>query len=260
MKLGKHFLTDISVANKIVESLELNRNDIVLEIGGGKGILTERIVDKVKKLYVVELDSYLYNLLITKLRQYQNIEVINADFLKLNLQDFCLNNIKLKIVGNIPYSITSKILEKIYSSDSWEICILMLQKEVGQKLTANAGEPNFSKLTLITNFYTNINLLFEVPKDNFYPKPSVDSVVVEFIPNKEFINFTNKDKLLKLIEIAFKHKRKTLLNSLNLELKIGKEVLKKIFENLNIKLDIRPHQIGLNEYIKILENTVNFIK
>ncbi len=261
MKLGQHFLINTHIADKIVENLNFTYSDIVLEIGGGKGILTERIVNKVKKLYVVELDSKLYNLLITRLGHYKNIEIINADFLKFNLKDFCLyNNTKLKIVGNIPYSITSKVLEKIYTSDSWEMCILMLQKEVAQKLTANVGESYFSKLTLMTNFYTNIKLLFEVPKENFFPKPSVDSAVVKFVPTEAMFYFENKDKLLKLIDISFKHKRKTLINSLNLELKIDKRTLQKIFENLGIKFNIRPHQIGLNDYIKILEKTIDFIK
>ncbi len=261
MKLGKHFLTDTSFADKIIDSLQLKENDTVLEIGGGKGILTERIVDKVKKLYVVELDKNLYNLLLTKLARYKNIEIINADFLKLNLVEDLNLNENIKIVGNIPYSITSKILEKIYnSSNIWTLCVLTLQKEVAQKLTAQVSSSYFSKLTLITNFYTNVEYLFDIKKEYFYPVPKVDSAVVRFTPNSEFSNFLNKDKFLKFIDISFKHKRKFLLNSLNLELKVDKNLIKKIFENLDIKTDLRPHQVSLNTYIKLFENLSTFIK
>ncbi|MCS7227566.1 MAG: 16S rRNA (adenine(1518)-N(6)/adenine(1519)-N(6))-dimethyltransferase RsmA [Endomicrobia bacterium] len=260
MKLGQHFLTDISVANKIVSELNLSSKDTVLEIGAGKGILSKLIVDKVKKLYLVELDKRLCNLLINKLDKYKNVEIINQDFLQLDLNKFADYN--LKIVGNIPYSITSSILNKIFltANTVWCVCVLMLQKEVAAKLTAKQSSCFFSKLTLITNFYTKVKPLFDVPKECFSPQPKVTSTVVKFLPNTEFTDFKEKDKLLKLIDMMFTHKRKTIVNSMSMQLKIDKNLLQKIVVNSGLNIQARPHQLQLYDYIKLVEKLGDFIK
>lgn len=261
MRLGQHFLIDDTVAEKIVSALELNYNDTVLEIGAGKGMLSKKIVGKVKKLYLVELDNKLCNLLLNKLYGCQNFEIINEDFLKLDLTKFVSQENKLKIVGNIPYSITSAILHKIYAvADSvWKVCVLMLQKEVAEKLVAQPNTSSFSKLTLITNFYTKTEFLFEVSKESFTPKPKVTSAVVRFFPNYEFVNYKLKDTLLKLIDFSFQHKRKTVLNSISMCLKIDKSLIKKLVENSGINLDCRAHQLGLDDYIKLTEKLSKII-
>ncbi len=258
MDLGQHFLLDRSIVNKIVSSLKLNSNDVVLEIGGGKGIITEDIVEKVKKLYVIEIDERLVNLLKNKFVKYNNVEIIKGNFLDFDFKKFF--DKKIKIVGNIPYSITSDILEKIFFTiDKWSLCVLMLQKEVVQKLTAKPKETFFSKLTLIANFYTEIKFVCDVKKEKFFPQPKVNSAVVKFLPREEFLNFKYIDIFLKIVELAFKHKRKILLNSLDLELKIDKEEIKKILLNSNIKLDQRPQETSLEQYIKISEKLSGFI-
>lgn len=257
MKLGKHFLINEEVADKIVESLNLQKDDVVVEIGGGRGILSERIAPKVKKFFVIELDKSLYNLLIYKLSKYTNTEIIHANFLEVNLESF---SDKLKVVGNIPYSITSKILSKIYEENNWSCCVLMLQKEVAEKLVAQPTTNRFSKLTLINNFYTKTELLFYVKHDCFLPQPKVDSAVVRFVPNNIYKNFENKEKLFKLIDAVFKYKRKTLINSLSFALKKNKKLLQEILENLDIKLTTRPQDVGLDTYIKLLEKISSFIK
>lgn len=256
--LGQYFLIDHEVAERIVESIEPSEVDVVLEIGAGKGVLTELLVDKVKKLLVVEIDKNLCNFLTEKFKNKNNIEILNTDFLKINFNNFGFNN--LKIIGNIPYSITSKILYKLYEGNNfWQVCVLMLQYEVGRKLTAKPSTSEFSQLTLVTDFYTKVNLLFKVDRNCFVPQPKVDSCVVKFVPNKEFLDFKHKDKLFWLISSVFKHKRKTLINSLNYELGVEKQMLKKIVVNLGIKLDARPQDLGLVQYIKLLENLSEFI-
>lgn len=252
MDLGQHFLINKDIVYNIVKSLELNSEDIVLEIGGGKGFLTEDIVEKVKKLYVIEIDEKLVDLLKNKFIKYNNIEIIKENFLKFDFDKFF--DKKIKVVGNIPYSITSEILEKIFSSiNKWSLCVLMLQKEVVQKLLAKPKESFFSKLTLVANFYTQIKFVCEVKKENFFPQPRVDSAVIKFLPKKEFLDFKYKENFFKILDIAFKHRRKTLLNSLRLGLKINKEEIKKILVNSDIKLDKRPHELSLGNYLKITE-------
>ncbi|MCS7151259.1 MAG: 16S rRNA (adenine(1518)-N(6)/adenine(1519)-N(6))-dimethyltransferase RsmA [Endomicrobia bacterium] len=258
--LGQHFLVDEDTSKKIVDSLELTLDDTIVEIGGGKGALTKKIVQNVKKLYVVEIDKNLCNFLQQKFKEFGNIEIINDDFLNVNLSDFFKGE-KLKVVGNIPYSITSKILKKLYEDiNFWKMCVLMLQYEVGQKLLATPTSKKFSQLTLLTNFYTKAELLFKVDKNYFVPQPQVDSCVVKFLPNEQFVEYLYKDELFRLISCVFKHKRKTLINSLNSELKIQKDIIKNIVSNLGIKPTARPQDISLQNYIKLVEKLSKYTK
>ncbi|MFN3550289.1 MAG: 16S rRNA (adenine(1518)-N(6)/adenine(1519)-N(6))-dimethyltransferase RsmA [Endomicrobiia bacterium] len=258
MDLGQHFLVDKSIVDKIVNSLELNSEDVVLEIGGGKGTLTENIVEKVKRLYVIEIDEKLVNLLKNKFVKYNNIEIIKGNFLDFDFKKFF--DKKIKIVGNVPYSITSDILEKIFLSiDIWCLCVLMLQKEVVQKLIAKPKETFFSKLTLTANFYTEIKFVCDVEKEKFSPQPKVNSAVVKFSPKEDFLSFKYKENFFKIIDIAFKCKRKTLLNSLSLGLKINKEKIKKILVNSDVNFKQRPHETSLEQYLKITEKLSKFI-
>lgn len=258
MDLGQHFLVNQKIAEKIVESLELKEKDVVLEIGGGKGILSEKIAGRVKKFYIIEIDKNLVNILKKKFDNLNNVEIINEDFLKFDLNR--LEN-DLKIVGNIPYSITSGILEKIfYSINKWQVCVLMLQKEVVQKLLAKPKDTFFSKLTLIANFYTKVKFICDVSKNCFVPQPQVNSAVVKFFPNYKFMNFEYKNELFEIINIAFAHKRKTLLNSLYLGFKVDKNVLEKIIVNSSVKINSRPHEISFEEYMKITEKLSKIIK
>jgi len=251
MDLGQHFLVNQKVAEKIVESLELKEKDVVLEIGGGKGILSEKIAGRVKKFYIIEIDKNLVNILKRKFDILNNVEIINEDFLKFDLNELEDN---FKIVGNIPYSITSSILEKIFHLvNKWQVCVLMLQKEVARKLLAKPKDTFFSKLTLIANFYTKIKFVCDVSKEFFSPQPKVDSAIVKFLPNYEFLNFEYKNELFEIIKIAFSHRRKTFLNSLYLGLKIDKKILEEVLVNSEGKINARPQDLNIEEYIKIAE-------
>jgi len=260
MFLGQHFLVNTKVADRIVESLELNNKDIVLEIGPGKGTLTERIIDKVEKLIVVEIDENLCKFLKNKFNTKKNIEIIHADFLKYDISKIKTER-KIKIVGNIPYAITSEILEKIFllAFNYWQLCVLMVQKEVAEKIVAKPKEKMFSKLTLKTNFYTKTKLLFNVSNECFVPQPKVNSAVVKFLPNNEFVNFKHQQLLLKILDIVFTYKRKFLINSLNLGLNLNKEEIKKIVVNSGIKPEERAEDVDIYRYIKLVEKLSCFV-
>ncbi len=260
MFLGQHFLVNTKIADKIVESLELNETDIVLEIGPGKGVLTERIINKVKKLIAIEIDNQFCNYLKDKFSNTKNIEIINTDFLKYDLSNLNFEK-KIKIVGNIPYAITKEILDKIYSVafSVWELCVLMVQKEVADKLVAKPKDKNFSKLTLKTNFYTIPKLLLKVDKNCFRPQPKVTSAVVKLVPNYNFANYPYTQFLLKILDIAFAHKRKFLINSLSFETSLDKQELKKILINSGIKEDERAEDVDIYRYLKLVEKLSKFI-
>jgi len=258
MDLGQHFLVNQKIAEKVVDSLELKEKDVVLEIGGGRGVLSEKIARKVKKFYIIEIDKNLVDVLKNKFGSFNNVEIINEDFLKFDLDKLESN---FKIVGNIPYSITSSILGKIFHSvNKWQICVLMLQKEVAKKLLAKPKDTFFSKLTLIANFYTKINFICDVYKEFFEPKPKVHSAVVKFLPNYEFLNFEYKNELFEIITVVFAHKRKTLLNSLHLGFKIDKNILEEVLVNSRVKISSRPQELSIGEYIKITEKLSKIIK
>ena len=215
-RFDQNFLVDKSVLEKIVVACNLLPDDIVLEIGPGRGVLTEKIIFKVGKLVVVEIDQKLAKSLQEKFINYKNIEIINQDFLDFDLNSVYLpNGKKLKIIGNIPYSITTPIIEKIFTYSNWEMAIIMMQKEVAKRILAVPGKKSFSRLTLWTNFYSKTEPLFEVKKICFRPVPEVDSFVVKFYPNYEYKNFEHKHILFKIIALIFSQRRKTILNSLS---------------------------------------------
>jgi len=264
MLLGQHFLVNQKIANRIVENLQLNNSDIVLEIGPGKGIITERIVDKVAKLILVEIDKNLCNFLMNKFKISKNVEIVNTNFLQYDLTKLSFGR-KIKIVGNIPYAITSEILSKLYSVafSCWELCILMVQKEVAEKLIAKPKDKMFSKLTLKTNFYTIPKLLFKVDKSYFKPQPKVTSAVVKLIPNNNFINYPYEHLLLKILDTVFTYKRKYLVNSLilglNLDKNLNKEEIEKLVINSGIKLNERAEDVDISKYTKLVEKLSFFI-
>lgn len=258
MRLGQHFLINENISYKIIDGLELSLDDTVLEIGGGKGILTEKLIDKVKKLYVVEIDKNLASFLKEKFKMCNNIEVINEDFLKLDLDKF--RGRSFKIVGNIPYSITTKILNKLFLSNKiWKICVIMLQKEVAYKLLAKVGSKFFCKLTLFANFYTKINKICDVKKEDFQPQPKVDSTVLKFLPNLEFSDYEYENLMLKVINLAFKHKRKKLINSLSLGTNLEKKLIEKLLVDSGINITQRPNEVDIYKFKKITEKLATFI-
>lgn len=261
-KFDQHFLIEKNIVQKIVSSCEFTKEDIVVEIGPGKGILTEEIVPRVRNIFLVEIDKGLTDLLKNKFKDYidtRKMEIINTDFLEFDLNTINLSTgEKLKIIGNIPYSITTPIIKKIFEFNNWEMTILMMQKEVADRILSKPGYKSFSRLTLWTNFYSKIFPVCKVNKNCFRPVPEVDSYVIKFLPNNEFNNLKIKDELFKIITLAFLQRRKMLLNSLSYGLKISKEEIKKVIINSGINPDTRPEMLGLEQFIKLTEILVKF--
>ncbi|MCX7956434.1 MAG: 16S rRNA (adenine(1518)-N(6)/adenine(1519)-N(6))-dimethyltransferase RsmA [Endomicrobia bacterium] len=259
MNLGQHFLINRKVVKEIVKSLDLTEEDIVLEIGPGKGVLSEEIKERVAELYLVEIDKNLCRYLEKKFGKYENVKIINLDFLKFDFSIF--SDKKIKIVGNIPYRITLKILMKVFSySYLWKCCVFMVQKEVAQKLLAVVGDRFFCKLTLIANFYSSLEKICNVSKTDFVPQPNVFSTIVKFLPKIDALEFKYKESFFNILDAVFRHRRKTILNCLSMEFNFDKKVLSKILMNLNIKSEKRPEQVDLEQYLNLAENIVRIIK
>jgi 16S rRNA (adenine1518-N6/adenine1519-N6)-dimethyltransferase len=245
-KLGQNFLIDINTAKREVEYAEINKRDIVLEIGPGKGILTKLLAEKAKKVIAVEIDKKLVEYL--KDIMPDNIEIINNDILKVDLEDIAGFN---KIVSNIPYQISSPFIFKImdYNFDS---AVLILQKEFAQRLVAEPNDKNYSRLSVSVFYEAYCHLLETVPKTRFKPQPKVDSAMVKIIPRKyKPFELTDKEFFLKLTRDLFSNRRKKIKTIIKNKYKIYGEKLP--FLDYRVE-ELSPKEIGIlsNKLKKIL--------
>lgn len=236
---GQHFLKNKKFLKFLASSLEDIHNNIVVEIGGGHGELTQYLTSA-KRLIVYEIDKNLCKILKNK---FKNIEIINQDFLKADLSKF-KNNYYL--IGNIPYYFTGLILRKIFSiKEHPKIAILTLQKEYGEKLL---GKDKNNFLNLWAKVWCDIKKLVIIKKDQFYPKPKVDSVALKFIFFKE-PGIKKTDDFEKFLKIIFKQPKRKIYSN-----------LKKYYNLKNIEkelLEKRPHQLSFEEVLKIFQALYN---
>lgn len=226
---GQYELVDKTIVQKIVDALELKPDDTVLEIGQGTGVLTAPIRDKVKKVIAVEIDKRFCEML-------NGIEVINTDFLKMDLSSFPPT---VKVVSNLPYYITTPIITKII--DKFNLIVLTMQEEVARRLTASPGTKVYGSISVLVQFYTEPEIIGFVSRKCFRPVPEVDSCVVRFKRKEIRLNFP-EDFLFKVVRAGFSSRRKMLKNTL------------KRFENLNnvsIDLSRRAETLSVSEFCKL---------
>tara|TARA_B000000532_G_scaffold122872_1_gene98540 strand:- start:663 stop:1439 length:777 start_codon:yes stop_codon:yes gene_type:complete len=244
--LGQHFLNDISIAKKIVESLSPCQN--ILEIGPGTGILTQFLIKKNNNLKLVEIDNESVSYLISELKIDKNI-IYNQDFLNLNLSKLFENN-NFSIIGNFPYNISSQIVFKIIENRKLipEMCG-MFQYEVAERICENEGSKKYGIISVITQAFYETKLLFEVSNNFFSPPPKVNSAVI-LLKRKKNLKIDCDEKLFfKIVKLSFQQRRKTLRNSL-------KQI--NLSENLreHTIFDKRPEQLSVDQFID-LTNLIN---
>ncbi len=208
--LGQHFLINESVAERIASFLR--NDDVVIEIGGGKGALTEKLLNlKKPKLLVVEIDDYMIELLKAKFRESKNFHLVKGDGKDIKVRTECA------VCGNLPYNTAKAIIKNfVFQYNFVKKMVFMVQKEVAQTITARSGSRNFGKFTVLCQLYYYTAKLFDVYPGSFKPKPKVVSTVVEFKRKDTFLN-VNKD-FFKFLDILFSHPRKTVKNNLNMDL------------------------------------------
>lgn len=244
---GQNFLVDDNISQKIVKQLEINETDTVLEIGPGQGALTKHIVPLTNNYIAVEIDSCIVTTLQEK---YENdIKIINDDFLKFKMDCFTES---IKVIGNLPYNITSEILFKLFDNRKIVTCaVLMVQKELAYRLTATPNTKEYGILSVQTQAFAQPKILFNVPPTVFFPKPKVESSVIklEFKNNYEILN---KDIFKKLVRSSFGKRRKFIKNSL----KDFFEEYKLNFTDFNFDFTRRAENISVEEFIN-LANRIN---
>ncbi len=241
--LGQNYLTDENICRNIVNTFEIEPGEHIVEIGPGKGALTRYILEKTSNLTAIELDRN--NCAILK-ELFPGLNIINRDFLKLDLSELLENKVeKLRVIGNIPYNITSPIIFKLMDNRTIvKDAQLMIQEEVARRITADPNNKEYGIPSVLLNVFGSSKLLFKVSRNCFYPKPKVDSRIIYFdfsVSQEEKVN--NIDFFRKLVKAAFGTRRKTLRNSLkNIEADLSKA---------EIDLGRRAESLSINEFIEL---------
>jgi len=241
--LGQNFLTDTRIQQKIIQVCDLKPEDTVVEIGPGQGVLTRLMAPQVKRLIGVETDRDLIGPLRSSLSS--TVEIIHADFLKWDMSH--LPN-GLKVVGNIPYYISTPIIEKLMA-DRRRIsaAFLTVQLEFGERLTAKTGGKDYGSLSCFAQYYAEIKMLFKIKNTCFKPIPKVDSCFLRLMMKFPADNLARDEEFLfKLIQKAFQQRRKTIVNALKGF--VAKEKLEEVLKTLGINLNARPENLTLSNY------------
>ena len=258
--LGQNFLINEEVVNNIVGCSNIEKEDLVIEIGPGLGTLTKYLLEKAGKVICIELDTKMLQILEDRFSLYNNFELINNDVLKVDLKNIiekekAEDKIKnVKIVANLPYYITTPIIMKLLEEElELESITVMIQKEVADRLIAVPGQKNTGAITYSVYYYASSEAIMEVPNSSFIPEPEVTSKVIKLNIRKEpIVTPKDKEKMFKIIKYAFMQKRKTLLNSLtNNGVFENKQKGIEILNSLGIKENVRPEELTLEQFEKI---------
>ena len=261
--LGQNFLIDDDVVNKIVETANISKEDLIIEIGPGLGTLTSRMLEKAGKVIAIELDKKMVAILQDRFALYKNFELINEDVLKVDLKSLIQKNKKnTKIVANLPYYITTPIIMKLIEDKlNIESITVMVQKEVAQRLTAEPGTNLSGAITYTVNYYCIPEEIMVVPNSSFIPAPEVESEVIKLSIRKEPpVKVENLENFFKLIKVSFMQRRKTLINGVTNSNFMEKEIFKQILTKLEINEKIRGEDLSLEDFAKISNECIKISK
>ena len=253
---GQNFLVNKSILKQIVNVSDLEKEDIVIEIGAGWGGLSSAIAKKVKKVIAIEIDRGLFSVLTEKLAGFENIQLVNEDALKFDYQKIArLYGKKIKIIANLPYSISTPIIFCLLDSRQYiESMVLMLQKEVANRLTASPKTKTYGILAVLIQMYCDMSLEMIVPSAAFHPRPRVESAVVKFrILDQPRISLKDERYFKKVVKAAFAQKRKTLSNALKNApfLQISPDGILSVCSSLDIDPQRRGETLTLEEFGKL---------
>ncbi|MCI9596518.1 MAG: 16S rRNA (adenine(1518)-N(6)/adenine(1519)-N(6))-dimethyltransferase RsmA [Firmicutes bacterium] len=262
--LGQNFLTDKNIIDHIIEDSLISQNDLVIEIGPGIGVLTAEAAQVAAKVIAIEIDQGLIPILQETLREYDNVTVVNQDVLKTDLKELIRENHcgGVRIIGNLPYYITTPILMKILEdrvpADSITV---MMQKEVADRIKSAPGNKTYGALSVAVQYYCTVEQILSVSREVFIPQPKVDSTVLRMDVRKEHpVELTDEKVFFQCIKAGFEQRRKTLLNSLSGTAGLGKDAIRDILAVAGIDPVRRPETLDLREFAAIANFMVDYTK
>ena len=257
---GQNFLTDTNILQKIVDTAEIDKNVNVIEIGPGIGALTEFLAENAAEVMAFEIDERLVPILEDTLRDHDNVKVINEDVLKADLQtrvkEFENPNLPIKVVANLPYYITTPILMHLIESKiPFEEFVVMMQKEVADRISAEPNTKAYGSLSIAVQYYMTAKVAFVVPRTVFVPAPNVDSAILKMTRRKQpLVEVKDEDFFFRVSKASFLHRRKTLWNNLTSHFGKSEEVKNKLeqaLENATIKPSIRGEALSISDFARL---------
>lgn len=247
--LGQNFLIDVNIINKIIDASNIDKSTGIIEVGPGMGSLTEQLAKHAKKVMSFEIDHRLIPVLKETLAPYDNVTIINEDILKADIASAVSEHLndcdKIMVVANLPYYITTPILLNLMQQDiPIDGYVVMMQKEVGERLNAEVGTKAYGSLSILTQYYTETSKVLTVPKTVFMPPPNVDSIVVKLMQRETpLVDVDDEEAFFKLAKAAFAQRRKTINNNYQNFFKDGKQHKESILNWLE-KAGIDPRRRG----------------
>ena len=255
--LGQNFLSSQSVLEKIADAAEIE-NEGVIEIGPGFGVLTNELAKRAEKVLALEIDDRLIPILRDTLSEYDNVKVINNDVLKTDIAELIKNEFgdkRVSVAANLPYFITTPIITSLIENRlPLKNLVVMIQKEVADRITAQPGTKDYGAISVLCQFYTKPELVCNVGAELFVPPPKVDSAVVKMAFRDEpAVEVKDEKMFFRIVKAAFSQRRKTLLNCLAANFPINKSDLTNIVESVDIAPTRRGETLSLEEFAKLSE-------
>ena len=240
-KLGQHFLVDKNIINKLVKNISPNKDDIIIEIGPGDGALTKSVLPNVKKIYLIEKDKDLISNLDFILKTNKGSKAINQDVLEF---DFSIFEHPYRVIGNLPYNISTEIIFKMCKIDSVIDMHFMLQKEVVDRIVSKPNTKIYGRLSVMTQAYFSPKKLFDISENVFMPKPKVKSSFLRLLPRKSiFQNNKHEEIFYNMVKSSFEGRRKMIRQSLSKYLSLDD------YDNVNINSRLRAENLTVNDYL-----------
>lgn len=260
--LGQNFLIDGNVIDKIIEGSNIGADDGIIEVGPGIGTLTQKLCESAGKVIAIELDNSLLSILEETLGDYNNVEVIHGDVLKVDLKQLIkekLEDRKIKVVANLPYYITTPIIMKLLEENlDIDKIVVMVQKEVAFRMKAMPGGKDYGALSVAVQYYSEPKIIVDVPKNVFMPRPNVDSAVIMLDVYKEpLIKVKDQKLFFNVVKAAFGKRRKTLLNALASGIELKKEEIITALERSGIDPIRRGETLDITEFARLADEIYN---
>jgi len=258
---GQHFLGDRNILQKILQSANLSPDECALEIGSGIGTLTRALAEHAKQVLTFEIDAKLIPVIQYNLQNHENVRLVHGDFLRENVPQLIQETFgesPFKVVANIPYGITSPILDRLFGSvRGWRLAVLMIQREVAERLIAKPGTPEYSSVTVFAQYHSQVQVVQYVSHTVFYPPPEVDSAIVRFTPLPKRLPPDEERYLFRVVRAAFAQRRKTLLNALSAGLNLPREQVQRVLREVDIDPQRRGETLSLQEFIALASACFN---